>query len=58
MQGPLLYLVYVDMMHFYLQDACITSFAADTVLAVFAKSVDDLIVKAEDALKRFDVFTF
>ena len=54
MLGPLLYLVYVDMMHIYLQDVCITSFADDTVLTVFAKSVDELIViiKANDALKR------
>ena len=44
-------------MRVYLQDACITSFADDNVLTVFAKSVDDLIVKANDALKRLEVFT-
>ena len=55
--SPLLYLVYVDMMCVYLQDTCITSFADGMVLTVFAKSVDDLIVKAQNALKRLEVFT-
>ena len=41
----------------YLQDACITSFADDTELTLFAKSVDDLILKANDAFKRFEVLT-
>ena len=57
MLGRLLYLVYVNMVRFYLQDACITSFADYTVRTVFAKSVDDLIVKPNDALKRLEVFT-
>ena len=36
--GPLVYLVYVDMMCFYLQDICINSSADDTALTVFAKN--------------------
>jgi len=55
--GPLLYLVYVDMMRFYLQDVYVTYFAEDTALTVFAKSVDDLIAKANNALKIQKVFT-
>ena len=54
--GPLLYLVYVDMMRFYLQDVCITSYADDTAVTVFAISVDDLIAKANNALKKLEVF--
>ena len=55
--GPLIYLVSADVMRFYLQDVCITSFADDTALTVFAKSIDCLIVKANNALKRLEVFT-
>jgi len=45
------------MMRFYLQDICITSFANDTALTLFAKTVKDLIAKANNALKRLEVFT-
>ena len=55
--GPLLYLVYVDMMRFYLQDVYVTYFAEDTALTVFAKSVVGLMVKANNDLKRQEVFT-
>ena len=55
--GPLLHLVNVHMMCLYLQKACIISFADDTVLILFAKLADDLILKANDALKRLEWFT-
>ena len=45
------------MMRFYVDNVCITSFVDDTALTVFAKSVDDLIAKANNALKRLEVFT-
>ena len=55
--GPLLYLIYVDLMRFYLKDVCLTSFADDTVLTVFASSVEELVRKANLALERLEVFT-
>jgi len=48
----------MDMMRFYLQDVCITSCAGDTALTMFAKSVNDLITKANNVLKRLEVFEF
>ena len=55
--GPLLYLIHVDLMRFYLKDVCLTSFADDTVLTVFASSVEELVRKANFALERLEVFT-
>ena len=55
--GPLLYLIYVDLMRLYLKDVCLTSFADDTVLTVFASSVKDLVRKANLALERLEIFT-
>lgn len=54
--GPLLYLVYVDAVRFYLQDVCVTTFADDTALTVCAKSIEELVLKANDALRRLEVF--
>ena len=55
--GPLLYLVYVDSMRFYLPEFCITTFADDTALTVSSQSVDDLLLKVNRVLKAFFVFT-
>ena len=55
--GPLLYLIYVNVMRFYLKDVCLTSFADNTVLTVFSSSVEELVRKANLALERLKVFT-
>ena len=55
--GPLLHLIYVDLMRFYLKDVCLTLFADDTVLTVFASSVEELVRKANLALERLEVHT-
>ena len=44
-------------MRFYLKDVCLTSFADDTILTVFASSVEKLVRKASLALERLEVFT-
>ena len=55
--GPLVYLIYVDLMRLYLKDVCLNSFADDTVLTVFASSVKDLVRKANLALERLEILT-
>ena len=55
--GPLLYLIYVDLMRFYLKDVFLTSFADDTVLTVFASSGEELVRKVNLALERLEAFT-
>ena len=55
--GPLLYLINVDLMRFYLKVVCLTSFADDTVLTVFASSVEELVRKAILAVRGLEVFT-
>ena len=54
---PLLYLIYVDLMHFYLKVLCLTLFADDTILTVSASSVEELVRKANLALERLEVCT-
>ena len=54
--GSLLYLVYVNAMRFYLQDVCVTTFAEDTVLTVYAKSIEEVVLKENDALSWLEVF--
>lgn len=55
--GPLLYLVYVDTMRFYLPDSCLTSFADDTAISFRGVSVDELINKVNMVLNYLNVFT-
>ena len=57
MLGPLLHLVYVVAMRFYLPDSCLTSFADDTVLTFFSRCLRSLISKSNRVLKSFHVFT-
>ena len=54
--GPLLYLVYVSAMRFYLQDVYVTAFADDTALTVCAKLIEEAVLKANDALRSLEVF--
>ena len=55
--GPLLYLVYVDTMRFYVPGAVNTSFADDTVFSAAARNADDLVEKINQALSRLLIFT-
>ena len=55
--GPLLYLVYVDSMRFYLRDYCLTSFADDTAITFSNRCLDNLILKVNGVLRNFHVFT-
>ena len=55
--GPLLYLVYVDSMRFYLPECFITTFADDTALTMSSRMIDDLLLKVNRVLKSFYVFT-
>ena len=54
--GPLLFLMYGDIMPFYLLDAVITSFAGDTTLTVIAKSVEDHIEQTNITLENLFQF--
>ena len=54
--GPLLYLVYVDSMRFYIPGASMTSFADDTALVVAAKTLEELVQKANRALQGLSDF--
>ena len=54
--GPLLYLVYVDSMRFYLPECFITTFADDTALTLSSRSVDDLLLKVNRVLKAFFLY--
>ena len=53
---PLLYLVHVNAMRFYLQDVCVTTFADDTALTVCAKSIEEVVLKANDRLRSLEIF--
>ena len=55
--GPLLYLVCVDTMRFYVPGAVNTSFADDTVLSAAARNADDLVEKINQALSCLLIFT-
>lgn len=55
--GPLLYLVYVDSMRFYLPDCCLTSFADDTAVTFSSRCLDSLVLKVNCVLRYFHVFT-
>ena len=55
--GPLLYLVYVDTMRFYLPGSCLTSFADDTALTFSSRCLHSLILKVNHVLKSFHIFT-
>ena len=55
--GPLLYLVYVDSMRFYLPDCCLTSFADDTAVTFSSHCLDSLVLKVDGVLRNFHVFT-
>ena len=50
--GPLLFLIYVDTMRFYLPGAVVTSFADDTALRVIGEPVEDLIEITNVALEN------
>ena len=53
--SPLLYLVYVNVLRFYLQDVYLTTFADDTALTMCAKSIEDVLLKVNDALRSLEV---
>ena len=53
--GPLLFLIYVDSMRFFVP-GYLTSFADDTAITVIAKSLPDLIDRANSALKGLHTF--
>ena len=55
--SPLLYLVYVDTMRFYVPGVVNTSYADDTVLSAAARNTDDLVEKVNQALSRLLIFT-
>ena len=55
--GPLLYLVYVDLLCFYLPEFFITTFANYAALTLSSRSVDDLLLKVNRVLKSYFVFT-
>ena len=55
--GPLLFLVYVDTLRFYLNDSVLTSFADDTAITVFARTSKEVVQKANHVLSRLHVFT-
>jgi len=55
--GPLLYLVYVDTMRFYVPGVVNTSFADDTVFSAAARNADDLVEKINQALSHLLIFT-
>ena len=54
--GPLLYLIFVDTMRFYIPGASVTSFADDTALVIAAKSLQELLFKANKALDGLHEF--
>ena len=55
--GPLLYLIYVDTMRFYIPGKLITSFADDIVFTVTSSCENLLIEKANKALNELASFT-
>ena len=55
--GPLLYLVYVDSMRFYLPDYCLALLADDTAVTFTSHCLDNLVLKVNGVLKNFNVFT-
>ena len=54
---PLLYLVYVDTMRFYVPGAVNTSFADETVLPTASENDDDLVEKINQVKSRLLIFT-
>ena len=55
--GPLLYLIYVDMMRFYLLGACLTSFAHDTALTFSSCCIESLIEEVSSVMAQLYIFT-
>ena len=55
--GPLLFLIYVDTMRFYIPGAVVTSFVDDTALTVIGESVEDIIEITNVALENLFQFT-
>jgi hypothetical protein len=55
--GPLLYLIYVDTLQFYIPDAAITSFADDTAITIAGKALSELVPKANKVLLDLHIFT-
>ena len=55
--GPLLYLIYVDTLQFYIPDAAITSFADDTAITIAGKALSELVSKANKVLLDLHIFT-
>ena len=51
--GPLLYLVYIDSMNFYLPDSCVTS---EIALTMSSLCLNSLALKASRVLRSFYVF--
>ena len=55
--GPLLFLVYVDMLRFYLPGVVLTTFADDTAKTIAEPKLLDLVVCANRVLQYLNVFT-
>ena len=55
--GPILFLVCVDILRFYLNDSVLTSFADDTAITMFARTSKEVVQKANHVLFRLHVFT-
>ena len=55
--GPLLFLVYIDTLRFYMPEATVTAFADDTALTISAQSLEELVDKANRTLENLLVFT-
>jgi hypothetical protein len=53
--GPLLYLVLIDSMRFYLPECFIITFADDTAYSVSSRFIDDLLLKVNRILKSFSL---
>ena len=54
--GPLLFLVYVDTLRFYLPGANFTAFADDTAMTIAEANFLDLAAHANDVLQYMDTF--
>ena len=55
--GPLLFLIYVETLRFYLSEADLTTFADDTALTITAKSLEEQGEKANKTVTQLLTFT-
>ena len=54
--GPLLFLVYVHTLQFYLNDSVLNPFVDDTAITVFAQTSKEVVQTANQVLSRLHVF--